>query len=279
MATPTPPAPTAPLSVAAPAPLKPGYATSEGWLSALAIALGGLPAFLKALGVTYDISPLVQAVGLIISGLTGMHYTAQRRILKTAHLAAGTAANSNASSVVTPALAAAAAVVAFVALVACGAGKTTGAAIIDGAGSAAEAGLHCEAVNLEQDVTINGTTLSLIKTVGADLLSANWAAAIVDLIKALGGQAVGCAVIAWQDFESTVEGTGSGSATPLALATGISTRDQVALSRAQQLIAKYNWHKAPKTSFRTHSASTDPADQGARDMSAARKAAAGSAAP
>lgn len=250
-----------PSQVTAPVSIKPGVATSEGWLTALTILLGSLPAMLKALGVTYDISPLVQAVGLIISGLSGIHFTAQRTSLKKA-----VAGAARSSSLVPAALAASAATIATIALLACGAGKTTGTQILDGAGSAASAGLHCEAVNLEQD--IGATGLTLLATVAKDLLAADFAGAFDALISTVGGQAVGCAVLAVEDFEQALEAVGSAAATG-ALAPGS------LLQRARAAQAHYGWTKAPaatKSAFRTRTATpSSSVDVGTGDLSSARK--------
>lgn len=252
-----------------PVPIKPGIATSEGWLTALTIALGSLPAILRALGVKYDTSPLVQAIGLIISGLSGIHFTAQRTSLKRAHLAANALSMP---SHVPAALATAAATIATIALLACGAGTTAGSQIVAGVGSASSTFVQCEGVNLEQDVGATG--LSILATVAKDLLAADFTGALDALISTLGGQVVGCAVLAIEDLEQTLEATGSAAVTN-AIAPG------VLLQRAKQAQAHYGWQRAPKkTAFRSHAAaSSNTTDVGTGDMSSARarKRAAGSA--
>ena len=252
---------TTPTSSTAPSSPVPGWRTSEGWLSAFTIALGGLPSVLKALGVKYDISPLVQAIGLIVSGLSGIHYTAQRTSLKRASLAATPQA---APSHVPAALATAAATIATIALLACGAGTTAGSQIVAGVGSAGSTFVQCEGVNLEADVGATG--LSILATVAKDLLAADFTGALDALISTLGGQVVGCAVLAIEDLEQTLEATGSAAVTN-AIAPG------VLLQRAKQAQAHYGWQRAPKkTAFRAHAAaSSNTIDVGTGDLSSARK--------
>jgi len=68
----------------APAPLKPGYLTSEAWLSFLTIVVGAIPTS----GLVADAPMVAKIVGLVIAALSAINYTIQRTALKRAQLAA-----------------------------------------------------------------------------------------------------------------------------------------------------------------------------------------------
>ena len=65
---------------APPAPVKPGYKTTEFWLAAVA-SLGGL---VMASGAVGEDSTIGKVVGLILTGLATMGYTASRSAVKKA---------------------------------------------------------------------------------------------------------------------------------------------------------------------------------------------------
>lgn len=64
-----------------PIPVKPGYKTTEFWLSFAAMILG----FAVASGVIPAGSAWDQAIGLVVAGLAAMGYTGARAGLKKTH--------------------------------------------------------------------------------------------------------------------------------------------------------------------------------------------------
>jgi hypothetical protein len=75
---------TTPTAPAAPTPPKPGFATSEGWISLLVVILGALPTTVLA-----NTSPMwVQIAGLIAASVTAIVHSSNRTALKRDHLAA-----------------------------------------------------------------------------------------------------------------------------------------------------------------------------------------------
>lgn len=267
--------PTAPVTSTVTAPT-PGAKTSEGVFTALSILLGALPAILQALGIKENVSPLVQAVGLILSGLSGIHFTAQRSMLKRAHLAASTAlsvpsAPARLVPVVPAGLVAAAAATAILAILACGGGTPKALApVVAGAGSAGAAFISCEGVNLNADITLNGKTLTVLSAIGEDLLSANFLGAIADLLATLGEQVVACGVIAAEDFEQSLAG-GSGSAITT---SALAPNQQELLEHARAVHAKYRWVKLPKATARYRApgdTTTGMIDQRAPDAATVRR--------
>lgn len=241
MATITPPPPaislapsTAPVTPLTPPPLKPGYATSEGWISLLTVLLGALPSLLAQSKLLANAPPLItQVVGLVVGGVAAIHFTGQRTALKRAHLAMQ--APPIASEAFTKLLSGLAAITLIVAVgcASCGArpGATGGASL----GSAASKGLACEGVNLDQDVK----NIPLLTKVALDLASANYIGAIADLVATLGAQTVGCAVLAIDDLDSATADTGSGSAAKTA---ELGSR----LLRARELERQYGWQRAAR---------------------------------
>jgi len=67
----------------APSPLKPGWQTTEAWLTLLTIVLGAVPSS----GLTDNAPVLAKIVGMAIAALSAYNYTAQRTALKRAYLA------------------------------------------------------------------------------------------------------------------------------------------------------------------------------------------------
>lgn len=66
---------------ATPEPVKPGYKTTEFWLSAVAVLLG----LAMASGLIPSGSAWDQAVGLVVSALAAMGYTGARAGIKRTH--------------------------------------------------------------------------------------------------------------------------------------------------------------------------------------------------
>jgi hypothetical protein len=257
MATPAPAPTAAPTAPAAPE-LKPGYLTSEGWLSFLTILIGALPTLISQSGLLKNTSPMAtQIVGLIISGLSAIHFTSARKTLKLAHLANATAANANRPATVAGSLAVTALLVcgfAFVPACGTGAAPTLGQLGSD-VGSAALAGLDCEGVDLEAAAGIGSDgNLSVLSTVALDLFSGNWVAAIDAAITELGKVTVGCAILALEDIDSALKTQAQGSA---AIATGLIAPGAVddILARITQLKNRYGWKRAPYTFKRKKTAS------------------------
>jgi len=221
MATPAPapvPAPTP--APAMPPALKPGWRTTEGWLSLLVVILGALPTTVLTNSPT-----AIKIAGMIGAFVQAIWYQGNRTSLKRAHVlaAAQAPANSNRATTAAGAIATAA----LVALaVACS--STTGQTITQAGGSAGSAFLQCEGVNLEQDVG----NMTLLAKVAQDLISANYVQAIADLITTLGGQAVGCAMLAIEDVTTAGKTSGAAALTPIE-------------ARALEMIAKYGWRRPP----------------------------------
>lgn len=61
-----------------PAPVKPGYKTTEFWLSLAAILVGAV----VSSGIVPETGPYAQVVGLITSVLGGLGYTVSRTMIK-----------------------------------------------------------------------------------------------------------------------------------------------------------------------------------------------------
>lgn len=269
MATPAQPTSTeVNLTVTPTAPVQ-GIKTSEAWLSALTVFLGALPAMVKILfGV--DISPIVQGIGIAISGLTSMHYTAARTSLKRAHVTASwNGAVAAAKSRTLPALAGSAAVllaIGFVTSSSCGGAQPTLGQVGTAAGSAAIDGLDCEGVNLEGLVGFGpDANLTLAEEFAKDIASANYAGAVADFLQTFGTITGGCAALALKDFENGLAGLGSvstGSASTSALAIDAAQRAAI-LSRLDELQKQYGWKRAPKTAKRMSalkSSATNPSN-------------------
>jgi len=75
-----PTSPSVTVEVPATPPVKPGYKTTEFWLAAVA-SLGGL---VMASGAVGEESTIGKVVGLILTGLATMGYTASRSAVKKA---------------------------------------------------------------------------------------------------------------------------------------------------------------------------------------------------
>lgn len=94
---PAPPPPTSPVAVdPAPAPVpvpKPGYLTSEAWLTFLTMLVGAIPSS----GLVDNAPLLAKIVGMVIAALAAIHYTAQRTALKRAYAAALSAGGASAA--------------------------------------------------------------------------------------------------------------------------------------------------------------------------------------
>jgi hypothetical protein len=93
--------PTAPIPPPLPAPatppadLKPGWKTSEAWISFVTLIIGVIPSS----GLTTNAPLLTQIVGMVISALAALHYTGQRVSLKRAALlGTGAAASAGKSA-------------------------------------------------------------------------------------------------------------------------------------------------------------------------------------
>lgn len=273
---PAPTAPTAPTPAPTPE-LKPGYLTSEGWLSFLTILIGALPTLISQSGLLKNTSPMAtQIVGLIISGLSAIHFTSARKTLKLAHLAHA-ASNSNKPAPLAAPLAVASLLVCLIAFMpACGTGASpTLGQLGSDVGSAAVAGLDCAGVDLEAAVGIgSNANLSVISTVALDLFSGDWGGAIETAIAELGKVTVGCAILALEDIENALKGQGSAAIATAALAPND------ALTRITTLKNQYGWkralHKFKRAAFHT-SSSTIIAEPVGEDGSTYRKAHAGSA--
>lgn len=82
MADPVDPVPPAPAPT--PAPLKPGWQTSEAWLTLLTMIIGAIPSS----GLTANSPELTKIIGLVVAALAAVNYTAQRTSLKRTYLAA-----------------------------------------------------------------------------------------------------------------------------------------------------------------------------------------------
>lgn len=199
--------------------------------------LGAIPSS----GLTANAPLFAQIVGMLIAALAAFNYTVQRTALKRAHLAvqmAGASAPITSSKV--PQLAASGALV--VLIVALGvihgygcAGVGTGTPIA----AAGNAFLQCGKQDLTQLVGPKGWTL--LATVNDDLAKDDYDKLIADLVGTVGGDAVGCAVVAIDSLGKTT------------IAPRVLTPREV---RAQELIVKYSWKTAPAP---TTPASTAPA--------------------
>lgn len=66
--------------VVTPVPTKPGYATTEFWLTALTSLIG----ILLASGIVHPGTPFDKAIGFIVTALAGMGYTVSRGMVKAA---------------------------------------------------------------------------------------------------------------------------------------------------------------------------------------------------
>ena len=197
MATSTPPA--APTPAPTPAPAKPGYKTSEAWLTFIARLLGALPSS----GLLANDPPaVVKAVGLATAALAAMGYTANRTNLKRA-LVAGSGA-----LIVSLGLAI----------------GVTIAALSPGCATAKAVGT-CELTTLEQGS--NGSTL--LAQVEADLLKAQYLAALETTAATVGEAAVTCVLQAIEAFTTSELGlgAGSGSGSGGAVAPAVVSRTQL----------------------------------------------------
>ncbi len=224
---------TAPLPVPPPASPVAGWRTSEAWLTFLT----ALPALALNSGLVANAPLLAKIVSLAIAALTVLGYTANRTNLKKAHLAYATnalvvPANTNAGLLAKlPAAATGAAAAVLALLVALGCTQT--AKVTAPAVAGGDAFLACEGVNLAQDVTLaNGQTVALLTAVAGDLVTGNYAQAIADLIATLGGQVIGCAVLAVDTVEQAGKSPGSAARTLLE-------------AHARELIFKYGWKAKP----------------------------------
>jgi len=63
--------------------LKPGWQSSEAWITLLTMILGAIPSS----GLTTNAPLLARVVGMAIAALAALHYTAQRTSLKRTHVA------------------------------------------------------------------------------------------------------------------------------------------------------------------------------------------------
>lgn len=237
-------------SASAPSIPASGARTSEGILTLLVTLLAAA----QYTPIVEGIPPLYKVISMALAALTVLGYQAQRTSLKRAHLAiaAGAILPAQTTSKLPGANTATTAIVLGIVLglgasgLALGGSGCSGATsaahtVGNAAGSAASSWVQCEGVNLEQDV--GGS--SLIATVAVDLASGNYVKLIADLIATLGGQAVGCAVLAIDDLDSTTAGIGSGSAAPaLALIP-------LRLAHARDLEGKYGWRRMPPTNVRS----------------------------
>jgi len=207
-------------------PLTPGWKTSEAWLTAIAMILGILP----NTGLLANAPLALKIVGLASSVLAALGYTANRTSLKRAHLVAHMTARYAAppSSSLGARAATAAALVGLVvaAAIGCGSSSTGATSPIQAGG---DAFLQCEGTDLSQDVGSG----SLLATVATDIVSADYEKLIADLIAKLGGQVVGCAVIAVDTVAEAGKTSGAAALTPIE-------------ARARALIQKYGWKVAPK---------------------------------
>ena len=262
MATATPPiSPTPTPSVIA--PLKPGRATSEGALS-LIVTLLTAAAANPWVGT---MPPLYKAISAALAVVTVVFYQAQRTSLKKAHLAASTGYAVPAQGSSVAGIAVKAGAVACVLALIAGAGVSCGGSgelsqIGNAAGSAGLAGLECEGVNLEGIVGVgsDGKNISLLEQIGIDVLSANFTAAIADLVKGFGSITIGCAVLAADDLESGLASLGSASGSG-AIATNAMTVSaqgaaQISLERLRTLETAYGWKRAPRKTLQRNAALT-----------------------
>lgn len=208
------PAPAAPVAPVAPT-LKPGWTTSEAWLTFLAMLLGALPSS----GLIANSPLAAKLVGMAIAALAALGYTANRTNLKKAligNLPQSLPANSNKTA--TAATAAAAALVAV--LVGLGSMQTATAAPATIAPHVAVIGLQCMA----QD-------RALIKTAADDLVGVDYASSIGKLIESSGNTATGCAVLTVQAVAQAGKTSGAAALSPIEL-------------RASEMIEKYHWTAA-----------------------------------
>ena len=226
------PAPVA-LSPVLPDPtvLRPGYQTTEAWLAFLVALLGAVPTAISSSGLIQNAPSFwVQVVGLVTSAVTAIIYAWQRTKLKTAHLSAVTSIRI--ATLQAPKISPSAATIAMIAVVAIslvGAHGCGGSLRSTPVASGGSNFLQCGKQDLNQLVGDK----TLLATVAIDLLSENYSQAIDALITKLGGDAVGCAVIA-VDTVAT--------ASKPVIGPRVATPQE---TRAKALIAQHNWKLAP----------------------------------
>lgn len=224
-----------------PAPIKSGFATSEFWVKVMCSIAG----ILLASGVIPTTGQWTQ-ISTILGLLAGSAmYTHGRSKLKVAAINGGKApANENVSI---NNVASTAGVFALVAMLSFGHAGCSGTSVTTTLKNGGISFLQCEKVNLQQ--IIDGKT-SLIATVVIDLASANYAGAISSTIAKVGGDAVGCAVLAIEQVfgagkaaaASAGSGAGSGSGPTLLPALA----DSPIAARAREMMTAYNW-RTPTT--------------------------------
>lgn len=218
-----PPAPPTPLAVppagSAPVtttttttvvPVKPGLTTSEHVLAVIVVLLMTLEGSnLIPVGSGWN-----KAIVMALQALTALGYGVNRTSLKKAAMRTAQAMMLVAVVLMMPA---------------CGAQQGSGGAGSGSGSNSAKPGfLACGKADLAQMVGDK----TLLATVAAELLSANYVAAIATLVAKLGADAVGCAVLA-------IEQVDGAKATPTP-----TTADEPAnlrAARARELIASYKW--------------------------------------
>jgi hypothetical protein len=218
--------PATPLVTSTPIALTPGWKTSEAYVTLLTMLLGAIPSS----GLTANAPLFAKIVGMVIAALAAYNYTAQRTVLKRAHLAAQAATVVQLPSSRVPQIAASSVLV--VLIVALGIAHSygcvgTGTGATTPIGTGGNAFLQCGKQDLTQLVGPKGWTL--LATVYDDLAKEDYGKLITDLITTVGSDAVGCAVVAIDSLGKTTVG-------PLAL-----TPREV---RSQELITKYNWSRS-----------------------------------
>lgn len=204
----------------APAPaLKPGWQSTEAWLSLLVIVLGAIP----STGLTDNAPLLAKIVGMVLAALAAINYTYQRTVLKAAALSRGGAMVTPSSKL--PLATSAAAVAGIIALAIISHGCAGTSVAIKNGG---DTFLQCGKQDLNQIIDDK----TLLATVATDLLDDNYDQAIAVLLGKVGSDAVGCAVIAVDTI------LGSGKSGKAATGPRVVTPQE---AHAKELISKYNW--------------------------------------
>lgn len=232
---PTPPA-QGPITTTIAAQPPAGWRSSEAWLTLLAVILGAIPSSGLVSG-----SPLAaKLVGMAIAALSVLGYQAQRTSLKRAHITAWTSQMATAAPRTTTA-AMGLAGTALAVLLAWGCSSTPKTIAAGG-----DAFLQCGKADLTQMIGDK----TLLATVAKDLASGDYLNLIEDLIGKVGGDAVGCAVIAVDTVAEANAGAGSGSASSAALSPSV--------IRARELIAKHKWKLPPANADRSSAMAGPP---------------------
>ena len=210
--------------------LKPGFYTSEAWITFLV----SLPALILSSGLVANAPLAAKLVSYAVAAVTALGYMTNRTSLKRAHLAAlstSTVAPANANRLPTALAGLATAGLALAVAFGCSGAQQTATAVVAGG----EAFLQCEGVDLTQLTTdVNGKTVTLLAAVSSDLVSGNYIQAIADLIGVKGANVVGCAVLAADTVLEAGKTSGTAALSPIEL-------------RAREMIAKYGWKVAPVT--------------------------------